>query len=705
MYLKYIQIVNFRNNKSGVFEFNKGANTVIGENDSGKTNAMTAIRILLDSDFYYTTKRLKESDFSKSLDDWRGHWIIISAFFDEITEEDRDNDVCRELNPDIESADFLSHYIRSEGESFGTVTLYIRPSIEIRRSLFNATTFDEISQIRASIRISDYEFFYTSRSQANYIDDNIYKLIVGDFDNNTFPDPDSVDERLIGVKTNITDIWQHVSIEYIDALRDVELEMRKNKNPLRRMFETVQDEIAEDDKNTILQKVSELNQALSAINEVEGIGKAINEKLHDIVGLVYSPEISIESKIKEDIVSIGRYLSLSTPSADDIDYLGLGHLNILYIAMKMVEFEINRNHEILNVMILEEPEAHIHTHIQRALFDNLRFSQKYTQVIMTTHSTHISEVANISNMNVLKAGKYGSVIMRPSNGLDTFGKDYLKLGSLSLSQCVERYLDAKRSVLLFSKGVVLVEGDAEEILIPALVKVALGVSLDELGIGVINVGSVAFEYIASCFSEQRIQKRCAIITDSDSVVIGAKECSEFAAKLAETRKAKLAYLYDDNPWVESFFAPHTFEVDFSNIVANRSFIKELINIGFSQPDTIKKYKSDIDGSEAARYDATIGLSKQLGKGWMATILSQKIDRTVKIPDYIIRAIAFASQEILSEELEHKMLTYAVQQLDDSTPCLDKYIEHVRKNDFTSLKTELITMFPDNNLSRYLSCLL
>lgn len=80
MYLKYIQIVNFKNLKTARFEFSKGANTIIGENDSGKSNALTAIRILLDDNYYYNTKRLKETDFSYVLGDWRGHWIIISAF-------------------------------------------------------------------------------------------------------------------------------------------------------------------------------------------------------------------------------------------------------------------------------------------------------------------------------------------------------------------------------------------------------------------------------------------------------------------------------------------------------------------------------------------------------------------------------------------------------------------------------------------------
>ena len=63
MFLKYIQIVNFRNHLNSRYEFTKGVNSIIGENDSGKSNGITALRILLDDDYYYNVKRLKESDF------------------------------------------------------------------------------------------------------------------------------------------------------------------------------------------------------------------------------------------------------------------------------------------------------------------------------------------------------------------------------------------------------------------------------------------------------------------------------------------------------------------------------------------------------------------------------------------------------------------------------------------------------------------
>ena len=114
MYLKYVQIVNFKNLKNVRFEFSKGANTIIGENDSGKSNALTAIRILLDDNYYYNTKRLKETDFSYALGDWKGHWIIISAFFatmaGAITLDNVNNKIMptKPVNPKIAKANFLT---------------------------------------------------------------------------------------------------------------------------------------------------------------------------------------------------------------------------------------------------------------------------------------------------------------------------------------------------------------------------------------------------------------------------------------------------------------------------------------------------------------------------------------------------------------------------------------------------------------------
>ena len=660
MYLKYIQIVNFKNLKAARFEFAKGANTIIGENDSGKSNALTAIRILLDDNYYYNTKRLKETDFSYALGDWRGHWIIISAFFDEISREDKSNEFCAELTPEQENIDFLKSYIRCADKEFGTVSLFIRPCRAKRAELAEAAQNGTFEAVRSQIKLSDYEFYYTSRSQADFTDENVYKSIVGDICAGQYVNPEDDDQSVLGSKIDIMNVWQHISTVFIDALRDVESELRKPKNPIRQIIDTIEVNIEETDIDDIKRKISELNQKISHIPQVSDIGSQVNQKLLEMIGAIYSPEIKLESRLKEDFATLARYLTISPSNQKDIDLLGLGHLNILYIAMKLVEFEVNRNRELLNIMIIEEPEAHIHTHIQKTLFNNLQVTHTYTQVVMSTHSTHLSEVSDIEKVNVMKkVDEQTSLVMKPTNGLDQFGADVLEYKGISFSKILSRYLDAKRSVLLFSKGVIMVEGDGEEILIPALVKKVLGVSLDEMGIGLINIGSVGFENVACIFDESRLQRKCSIVTDLDVVVDGAKKSSQVAMDRGASRREKLSRLFDANPYVSAFYAPHTLEVDFASEDNNKRFVCAIIKRAYKDAATKEKHVLAVkSGTEAERYDSVMTVAKNIKKGWYATLLAEKIDAGATIPMYILDAIAFVAKDILSEKLLWKMTSHS-----------------------------------------------
>lgn len=660
MYLKYIQIVNFKNLKAARFEFAKGANTIIGENDSGKSNALTAIRILLDDNYYYNTKRLKETDFSYALGDWRGHWIIISAFFDEISREDKSNEFCAELTPEQENIDFLKSYIRCADKEFGTVSLFIRPCRAKRAELAEAAQNGTFEAVRSQIKLSDYEFYYTSRSQADFTDENVYKSIVGDICAGQYVNPEDDDQSVLGSKIDIMNVWQHISTVFIDALRDVESELRKPKNPIRQIIDTIEGNIEETDIDDIKRKISELNQKISHIPQVSDIGSQVNQKLLEMIGAIYSPEIKLESRLKEDFATLARYLTISPSNQKDIDLLGLGHLNILYIAMKLVEFEVNRNRELLNIMIIEELEAHIHTHIQKTLFNNLQVTHTYTQVVMSTHSTHLSEVSDIEKVNVMKkVDEQTSLVMKPTNGLDQFGADVLEYKGISFSKILSRYLDAKRSVLLFSKGVIMVEGDGEEILIPALVKKVLGVSLDEMGIGLINIGSVGFENVACIFDESRLQRKCSIVTDLDVVVDGAKKSSQVAMDRGASRREKLSRLFDANPYVSAFYAPHTLEVDFASEDNNKRFVCAIIKRAYKDAATKEKHVLAVkSGTEAERYDSVMTVAKNIKKGWYATLLAEKIDAGATIPMYILDAIAFVAKDILSEKLLWKMTSHS-----------------------------------------------
>lgn len=704
MYLCGLQLVNFRNFRNADFKFNKGANTIIGENDSGKSNALTALRILLDDSFFYNTKRLKESDFSYSLPggNWKGHWIIISATFGGISEADKENDICSSLVVDnSENVASISSLITNEDKDYGVVTLFIRPQKSVRKKLFDASgDAVKFKEEQEALRLSDYEFYFTSKSKTDFTDEETYKCLVGDLDANSASDPEDDDSSLLGIKLNISDVQNHISLVYVDALRDVLRDMRVPRNPVRRIIEAVEGKIDSKSILAVKDKIKELNAEITNIPEISNIGDSLNRQLLDILGIVYSPELHLSSELSDEIISLSKFISMKPNGEDDVGLLGLGHLNMIYLALKIVEFDVCRSRELLNIMIVEEPEAHIHSHIQKTLFDNLSVTKNYTQVVMTTHSVHLAESSKISQMNILKTFRQESIAMQPIFGLDEFGKNHLGKKSLNLAECIERYLDAKRNVLLFSKGVLLVEGDAEEILIPHMVKMAFGISLDEIGVGLINVGSTAFEYIASVFADERINRYCAIITDLDKQAV--TESSEFYKAAAEVkgleRKEKLDGLYLDNEWVDTFFAQTTFEIEFVNCENNYTYVSKLIKKIYSMKKIIEWHQNRIK-DEDTRNEEILCLAKKEGKGWLATLLSCEFDCLVGIPEYIMDAISFAAQETMTIKIYEKMIKYSLSCYIDDTSSKEFLEEFCNIHTQKELKSLISRFLKADNYSK------
>src|SRR5690606_11355587 len=83
MFISKLSIRNFRNFRNISLDFQKGVNTIIGENGSGKTNILYALRLLIDENLPRNIK-LYESDFNRSLNNWKGHWIIIQIEFSDL---------------------------------------------------------------------------------------------------------------------------------------------------------------------------------------------------------------------------------------------------------------------------------------------------------------------------------------------------------------------------------------------------------------------------------------------------------------------------------------------------------------------------------------------------------------------------------------------------------------------------------------------
>ncbi len=711
MYLKSLQIVNYKNIKATTFYFSEGTNTIIGENDSGKTNAMNALRILLDDSYYYTSKRLKISDFSDSLNDWKGHSIIISATFSGFTEKDETKELCQEIK--IENECFLKNQIQCKESEFGNITLFIRPGREIRKKFERCKNDDEFIEVRNAIKLTDYEFHYTARANFDFTKEENYKQIVGDIENCKFNT--ETNEAIIGGRIPIQDVNKHISVIFIDALRDVKSELYKPYNPIRRIVETIESTIKNEDIENLNSKTNELNTSISNINQIDEIGQKINNKLRKMVGQSYSPNISMESQLSDDLRLLSKYLTIkpSSTTHNDINLLGLGHLNTIYMALKLVEFEYNMSQEVLNIMIIEEPEAHIHNHIQKTLFNKMKQSKEYTQIIMTTHSTYISEISDINKMNIMKCENNKTISMLPGKNLDLFGEnnlDQFKIGAtknLKLSECIERYLDVKRNLLLFSKGVILVEGDGEEILIPTMFKYAFGITLDELGVAVINVGSTSFEYIACLFENDRIKRNCSIITDMDKQLVGedSNHYKKDAEEKGTNRKKKLEMLFATNNYVECFFAETTLEIEFSKYSENVKYIKEVIDLTYKDKKTREEHIGNIESTDEVsnkKAESLFKIINKSGKGWYSILLSKELDGCVLIPQYILEAIIFATKESINDIILVDMCKYVIKfykkaQLYDEVYKI-LYNDGIHNSD--KLK-KFIETYPNDNLSKYI----
>jgi hypothetical protein len=108
-------------------------------------------------------------------------------------------------------------------------------------------------------------------------------------------------------------------------------------------------------------------------------------------------------------------------------------------------------------------------------------------------------------------------------------------------------------------------------------------------------------------------------------------------------------------------------VDFAEIELNRSYVHEIIGKHYVQEATIEKHQANLNGLLANRYDTVLTLAKDMGKGWYATVLASKIDHEVIIPDYIIEALAFASQEVITVQILRKMAVKTLSNYGDQEP--------------------------------------
>lgn len=188
--------------------------------------------------------------------------------------------------------------------------------------------------------------------------------------------------------------------------------------------------------------------------------------------------------------------------------LGLGTNNLLFIACELLL--LAQEDEGNKLLLIEEPEAHLHPQrqlqVMKYLQDQAKVEGKDIQIIVTTHSPNLASAIKLNNIVMIRNGRAFSMAEQDT---ELEPSDY---------RFLERFLDVTKANLFFARGVLIVEGDAENILLPTLASL-LARDFTEHGVSIINVGGVGLRRYARIFrrknQNENLDIPVACVTDMD----------------------------------------------------------------------------------------------------------------------------------------------------------------------------------------------
>jgi putative ATP-dependent endonuclease of OLD family len=437
MYLSQIHISNFRIFSNFNLLLSPNLNLIVGENNSGKTSLVDAIRYALDTNSSEWIQ-IRESDFRRGESKFS-----IQLKFEDIR--------ARQARVFVEH---LTHAPKENGTSRESV-LYLTLTAELT---------DQITRGRHFIRT---------------------ELRSGQKGNGPLV------ER---------EVRNYLSATYLRPLRDAEAELTAARGSrLSQILHASKGLKESENIQALLETLIQANKAILQNRAIEYSLSQISSQLNQLnfAHSPFQPTIEImggtdiaklsEIERKQMCRAILEKLQLLIDEEDR--HQGLGYSNLLFMATELLLLE--QEQDDFPLLLIEEPEAHLHPQLQMKFLQAIREDFGRTgkpslQSILTTHSPNLASKAPLASIVIMARGtafplKPGETELAPD--------DYTFL---------EKFLDVTKSNLFFARGVLIVEGDGENILLPTISEI-LGTPFESYGVSVVNVGNTAFARYAKIF--------------------------------------------------------------------------------------------------------------------------------------------------------------------------------------------------------------
>lgn len=433
MYLSTLRLWNFRkycamaDGKPGLeIHFQEGVNVLIGENDSGKTAIVDAIRYVLrtqSGEFI----QFEDKDFYQEPDGNRKDEFKVECVFDGINEQDAGL-FWEWLSWNDDKTKYLLK-----------VWLYAKRKDNIIMPTFSAGIEGQAERMDSEAR-------------------ELLKVVYFK------PLRDALTDMTHGYKSRLAQILG--AHELFKTEKDV------HGNIIKHKLETDYEKLKKEIENYF---------------KVGGGGESITSEINSFLRehfLLNGDPRNAEVKLAGgELTEILRLLDLIMEGNKS----GLGTLNLLCIAAEMLLF--NNQKKGLKLALVEELEAHLHPQYQLRLIEYISSQEKNEQFILSTHSITLASKIKLASLIVLKGTE--ALPMSPEYTLMK-PADY---------KFLERFLDATKANLFFARGLIMVEGDAENLLIPAIAQL-IGRNLYKYGVSVVNVGSTAYKRYVNIFKRK-----------------------------------------------------------------------------------------------------------------------------------------------------------------------------------------------------------
>lgn len=549
MKIDFIKIKNFRKLHSCKIEFSEKETIFVGANNSGKTTAMDALITFL------KRKEFKTQDFTISnwteLNRIAEVWVTNS----DLSEEDKSIKLLEPylpsldlwINIEVSELRYVSHLIPTldwEGGLLGIRLAFQPKNIEIliEEYIISRVKVNKLNtDSKTKVELWPKDFWQFCERKLN----SLFEIKTYILDPNKFDVDQELSEYNIPIEGN--PLNGLIKIDTINAQRG--FSDANSDNPESQNSRNLSSQLRsyyDKHLNPSIDPTAKDLDALEKLNDAQlvfdgNLKTRFEDSLKELGDLNYpgfgNPQITLSSLIKaadglehDSAVRYEIFKDLSLPEK----YNGLGYQNLISIIFKLIRYRdewmrkgkaTNEDNDIiepLHLVLIEEPEAHLHAQVQQVFikkaYNVLRkhpdLNEKNdfsTQLVISTHSSYIAH----QKFESLRYFKRNNTLIIPTSEVLSLKSvfDSSKTDESETEKFVVRYLNTTHNDLFFADAAILVEGPAERMLIPHFIKNRHQI-LDSCYITILEIGGSHAHRLKPLI--EKLGLITLIITDIDS---------------------------------------------------------------------------------------------------------------------------------------------------------------------------------------------